>query len=103
MIATMSLYFLRSAGFRSHLMIAYGTDTFEVKDLMRIGIPLTIIALLLLVVVLVHVLALAGNSLPTRPQVFLRPALHSCLPLHRPYRNVFTLWYSSRDNDRRSI
>ena len=32
-----------------HLMIAYGTETFEVKDLMRIGIPLTVIALLLLV------------------------------------------------------
>jgi len=51
MIATMSLYFSFVLPVSDpHLMIAYGTDTFEVKDLMRIGIPLTIIALLLLVV-----------------------------------------------------
>ena len=51
MIATVSLYFSFVLPVSDpHLMIAYGTDTFEVKDLMRIGIPLTIIALLLLVV-----------------------------------------------------
>ena len=51
MIATMSLYFSFVLPVSDpHLMIAYGTDTFEVKDLMRIGIPLTIIALSLLVV-----------------------------------------------------
>jgi solute carrier family 13 (sodium-dependent dicarboxylate transporter), member 2/3/5 len=50
-IATMSLYFSFVLPVSDpHLMIAYGTDTFEVKDLMKIGIPLTIIALLLLVV-----------------------------------------------------
>jgi sodium-dependent dicarboxylate transporter 2/3/5 len=51
MIATVSLYFSFVLPVSDpHLMIAYGTDTFEVKDLMRIGIPLTVIALLLLVV-----------------------------------------------------
>ena len=51
MIATMSLYFSFVLPVSDpHLMIAYGTDTFEVKDLMKIGIPLTIIALLLLIV-----------------------------------------------------
>jgi anion transporter len=51
MIATMSLYFSFVLPVSDpHLMIAYGTDTFEVKDLMKIGIPLTVIALLLLIV-----------------------------------------------------
>jgi len=51
MIATISLYFSFVLPVSDpHLMIAYGTDTFEVKDLMKIGIPLTVIALLLLVV-----------------------------------------------------
>jgi solute carrier family 13 (sodium-dependent dicarboxylate transporter), member 2/3/5 len=51
LIATMSLYFSFILPVSDpHLMIAYGTDTFEVKDLMKIGIPLTGIALLLLVV-----------------------------------------------------
>ena len=51
MIATISLYFSFILPVSDpHLMIAYGTDTFEVKDLMKIGIPLTAIALLLLVV-----------------------------------------------------
>jgi sodium-dependent dicarboxylate transporter 2/3/5 len=31
-------------------MIAYSTDTFDVKDLMKIGIPLTLIALILVVI-----------------------------------------------------
>ena len=31
-------------------MIAYGTDTFDVKDFMKIGIPLSVISLLLLVI-----------------------------------------------------
>jgi sodium-dependent dicarboxylate transporter 2/3/5 len=31
-------------------MIAYGTDTFDVKDFMKVGIPLSVISLLLLVV-----------------------------------------------------
>jgi anion transporter len=51
MIATISLYFSFVLPVSDpHLMIAYGTDTFEVKDLMKIGIPLTVIALLLLIV-----------------------------------------------------
>lgn len=51
MIATISLYFSFVLPVSDpHLMVAYGTDTFEVKDLMKIGIPLTIISLLLLVV-----------------------------------------------------
>jgi sodium-dependent dicarboxylate transporter 2/3/5 len=51
MIATISLYFSFILPVSDpHLMIAYGTDTFDVKDLMKIGIPLSVIALLLLVV-----------------------------------------------------
>jgi len=51
MIATISLYFSFVLPVSDpHLMIAYGTDTFAVRDLMKIGIPLTVIALLLLVV-----------------------------------------------------
>jgi anion transporter len=51
MIATVSLYFSFVLPVSDpHLMIAYGTDTFTVRDLMKIGIPLTVIALLLLVV-----------------------------------------------------
>ena len=51
MIATISLYFSFVLPVSDpHLMVAYGTDTFAVKDLMKIGIPLTVIALLLLVV-----------------------------------------------------
>jgi solute carrier family 13 (sodium-dependent dicarboxylate transporter), member 2/3/5 len=51
LIATFSLYFSFILPVSDpHLMIAYGTGTFEVRDLMKIGIPLTVIALLLLVV-----------------------------------------------------
>jgi len=51
MIATISLYFSFVLPVSDpHLMIAYGTDTFEVRDLMKVGIPLTVIALLLLIV-----------------------------------------------------
>ena len=48
-IATFTLYFSFILPVSApHIMIAYGTDTFEVKDLMKIGIPLSIIAVLLL-------------------------------------------------------
>jgi anion transporter len=50
-IATFSLYFSFILPVSDpHLMIAYSTDTFDVKDLMKIGIPLTVIALILLIV-----------------------------------------------------
>lgn len=48
-IATFTLYFSFILPVSApHIMIAYGTDTFDVKDLMRIGIPLSLIAVLLL-------------------------------------------------------
>jgi sodium-dependent dicarboxylate transporter 2/3/5 len=51
LIATFTLYFSFILPVSApHIMITYGTDTFEVKDLMKIGIPLSIVALLLLVV-----------------------------------------------------
>lgn len=51
LIATFTLYFSFILPVSDpHLMIAYSTDTFEVKDLMKIGIPLTFIALILLVI-----------------------------------------------------
>jgi solute carrier family 13 (sodium-dependent dicarboxylate transporter), member 2/3/5 len=51
LIATFTLYFSYILPVSDpHLMIAYGTDTFDVMDLMKIGIPLTLIALLLVLV-----------------------------------------------------
>jgi sodium-dependent dicarboxylate transporter 2/3/5 len=51
LVATFTLYFSFILPVSDpHLMIAYSTDTFEVKDLMKIGIPLTLIALILLVI-----------------------------------------------------
>jgi di/tricarboxylate transporter len=51
LVATFTLYFSFILPVSDpHLMIAYSTDTFDVKDLMKIGIPLTLIALILLVV-----------------------------------------------------
>jgi solute carrier family 13 (sodium-dependent dicarboxylate transporter), member 2/3/5 len=51
LIATYTLYFSFVLPVSDpHLMIAYSTDTFDVKDLMRIGIPLTLIALIVLVI-----------------------------------------------------
>lgn len=48
LIATFTLYFSYILPVSDpHLMIAYGTDTFDVMDLVKIGIPLTFIALLL--------------------------------------------------------
>jgi di/tricarboxylate transporter len=48
-IATFTLYFSFILPVSApHIMITYGTDTFEVKDLMKIGIPLSVIAVLLL-------------------------------------------------------
>lgn len=49
LIATFTLYlsFILPTS-DPHLMIAYSTDTFDVRDLMKIGIPLTLIALSLL-------------------------------------------------------
>jgi di/tricarboxylate transporter len=51
LIATFTLYFSFILPVSDpHLMIPYSTDTFDVKDLMKIGIPLTLIALILLVI-----------------------------------------------------
>jgi anion transporter len=51
LIATLTLYFSYVLPVSDpHLMIAYSTDTFDVKDLMKIGIPLTFIALIMVVV-----------------------------------------------------
>ena len=51
LIATFTLYFSFILPVSDpHLMIPYSTDTFDVKDLMKIGIPLTLIALVLVVI-----------------------------------------------------
>ena len=51
LICTFTLYFSYILPVSDpHLMIAYSTDTFDVKDLMKIGIPLTLIALILIIV-----------------------------------------------------
>ncbi|OFW37198.1 MAG: transporter [Acidobacteria bacterium RIFCSPLOWO2_12_FULL_60_22] len=51
LIATFTLYFSFILPVSApHIMITFGTDTFEVRDLMKIGIPLSLIALILLVV-----------------------------------------------------
>ncbi len=51
LIATFVLYFSYILPVSDpHLMIAYSTDTFDVKDLMRVGIPLTLIALILVAI-----------------------------------------------------
>lgn len=51
LIATVTLYFSFILPVSDpHLMIPYSTDTFDVKDLMKIGIPLTLIALILVVI-----------------------------------------------------
>jgi anion transporter len=51
LIATFTLYFSFILPISDpHLMIAYSTETFDVRDLMRMGIPLTVIALVLLMI-----------------------------------------------------
>lgn len=44
-------------------MIAYGTDTFEVHDFVRAGIPLTIIAFALIMILGANLLEMAGTGL----------------------------------------